>query len=461
MMRKSILLFLYVIQSCIIFGQWNITITDFPQNTPSDANIYLAGSFNQWNPGNENYILKKDNDGKYRISLNIAPGNYQFKFTRGSWATVEGTADGKVISNRSFIYNGTPTDLNLKIAGWEDISGQSTSTASPQVSVLSSSFFMPQFNTSRKIWLYLPRDYQTTSKKYPVLYMHDGQNLFDKKTSFLNEWRVDESMDSLFLTGDYGCIIVGIENGGSSRISEYTPWSHPTYGGGDGDRYVQFIANTLKPYVDENYRTLSEPRFCAIAGSSLGGLISFYAGIKYKNIFEKTGALSSSFWYSSQVYALPRISGVNDRSFIYLSTGAEEGGNQVYDVGRMKDTLKKAGFVEEQIFLNIVAGGKHNEELWAKEFPKMYKWLWKNENFQTNTIENPSLHFVFKRVGDSIIVKGLSENNFTYQVHNMSGQLITQGILSEQIQLPNYYPDSVIIVSVLEKGKTVYSAKVY
>lgn len=82
-MRKSILLFLYVIQSCIIFGQWNITITDFPQNTPSDANIYLAGSFNQWNPGNENYILKKDNDGKYRISLNIAPGNYQFKFTRG------------------------------------------------------------------------------------------------------------------------------------------------------------------------------------------------------------------------------------------------------------------------------------------------------------------------------------------------------------------------------------------
>lgn len=80
----------------------------------------------------------------------------------------------------------------------------------------------------------------------------------------MNEWRVDESMDSLFLTGDYGCIIVGIENGGSSRISEYTPWSHPTYGGGDGDRYVQFIANTLKPYVDENYRTLSEPRFALL-----------------------------------------------------------------------------------------------------------------------------------------------------------------------------------------------------
>jgi predicted alpha/beta superfamily hydrolase len=452
--------FLYMVQTIFIFGQWNITVTDIPQSTPTNSSIYIAGNFNQWNPGNETYILKKDNTGKYSISLNVPAGSYQFKFTRGSWATVEGTADGKVIPNRSFTFNGTFSNINLSIAGWEDLSGQSTSTASPQVSVLSSSFYMPQLNKSRKIWLYLPKDYNSTTKRYPVLYMHDGQNLFDKKTSFLDEWRVDESMDSLFLAGDYGCIIVGIENGGGSRISEYTPWSHPTYGGGDGDKYLQFIVNTLKPYVDENYRTFKESRYCALAGSSLGGLISFYGGIKYNHIFEKTGSLSSSFWYSSNVYTLPRNHDIADGSLFYLSTGSEEGNNQIIDVIRMSDTLKNAGLTEDQIFLGIIPGGKHNELLWAKEFPKMYQWLWKDEEFTTYTSNEEEVNLKVKRIGDTIFISGYSEKKLKYQIHNISGQLIQEGDMKEQILMPYKSITSLLIFTVLESGKTVYSVKI-
>jgi len=167
------------------------------------------------------------------------------------------------------------------------------STASKQVTTFTIS--APQLETIKKIWLYLPIDYsKSNDKKYSVIYMHDAQNLFDKSTAYAGEWRIDELMDSIKAK----VIIVGIEHGNDKRMDELTPFSNLKYGGGKGDLYLDFIVSTLKPYVDSTYRTKKDPTNTIIFGSSLGGLISFYALLKYPNVFGKAGVFSPSYWFN-------------------------------------------------------------------------------------------------------------------------------------------------------------------
>ena len=132
------------------------------------------------------------------------------------------------------------------------------------------SFYMPQLDRYRNVWVYLPPDYNNSEKRFPVLYMHDGQNLFEDSTSFVGEWRVDETLDSLQKAGGQVGIVIGIENDGRYRMDEYMPNVHPKYGGGEGAKYVSFIAETLKPYVDSVYKTKSDAAFTGIGGSSFG-----------------------------------------------------------------------------------------------------------------------------------------------------------------------------------------------
>src|SRR3712207_4115220 len=132
---------------------------------------------------------------------------------------------------------------------------------------LDTAFAMPQLGRTRRVWIYLPPDYATSSKRYPVLYMHDGQNVFDAATSYAGEWGVDEALDSLHAAGDHGAIVVAVDNGHQQRMNEYSPWKHPQAGGGEGDGYVDFLALTLKPYVDARYRTRPDAASTGIMGS--------------------------------------------------------------------------------------------------------------------------------------------------------------------------------------------------
>lgn len=124
--------------------------------------------------------------------------------------------------------------------------------------------------------------------------MHDGQNVFETATSFSGEWEVDESLNALHENGDYGCIVVAIDNGGAFRLDEYSPWINTQFGEGQGDDYMQFIINTLKPDIDNSYRTKPERDYTGIMGSSMGGLISMYGGMEYNSVFSKIGAFSPS-----------------------------------------------------------------------------------------------------------------------------------------------------------------------
>ena len=249
-------------------------------------------------------------------------------------------------------------------------------TAAENVSIISEDFYMPQLDRNRRIWIYLPKDYELSKKKYPVLYMHDGQNLFDDFYSFAGEWEIDKSMNSFFDQDIKTVIIVGIDNGGTERFSELSPWISSENWGGKGDLYASFIAETMKPYIDENYRTLSDRKNTGIMGSSLGGLISFYAGLKYQDIFSKIGIFSPSFWVSESCFAFAAETGKQYDMKMYFLAGGNEGyENVIENCEKMIKTLKKIGFSDEEMLLKSVASGKHNEAFWRQEFPDSFRWL--------------------------------------------------------------------------------------
>ena len=262
------------------------------------------------------------------------------------------------------------------IIGYSQSNEEKQSTASKNVSIIKKEFIIPNLNKiSHKIWVYLPPDYKNTSKKYPVIYMHDAQNLFDKSTSYAGEWEVDESLNNLLKKTGKGFIIVAVENGGKERINEYTPWPHKKYGGGKGAVYIDFIVHTLKPYIDTNYRTKKQAKNTTLMGSSLGGLISYYGGLKYPKIFGKIGALSTSFWFSDKVKDFTKEHGNLKKTKLFLLVGGKEGQGMDTDTRNMEDLLIKTGFKSSNLKVKINAEGGHNEAFWRSEFLEIVKWL--------------------------------------------------------------------------------------
>ena len=293
----STLLFqiMFLVSSLGINGQTFIVVTDIPDNTPEGDNIFIAGDFNGWDSGGSNYVMQYDTTQDfYIIALDSTVTNIQYKFTRGSWTTVESDINGNFVANRTNDLSQTDS-IFVQIAGWEDLSGQSigSSTAADNVMIYDDQFYMGTLDRNRRIWIYLPPDYDVSSTHYPVIYMHDGQNLFDASTSFISEWSIDETLNDLHLKGDPGVIVVGIDNGQNLRTDEYAPFENPNYGGGEGDAYIRFIIEDLKPLIDNEFRTLPEPKNTGLIGSSLGGLISTYGGLKYPETFRENRGLFS------------------------------------------------------------------------------------------------------------------------------------------------------------------------
>jgi predicted alpha/beta superfamily hydrolase len=250
------------------------------------------------------------------------------------------------------------------------ISIYSQSTASQQVAKFS--IEEPQWQAERTIWVYLPKNYENSEKAYAVIYMHDAQNLFDAETSYVGEWKIDEYLDSILVSES---IIVGIEHGNEKRLEELTPFSNDKYGGGKGDIYLDFIINTLKPHIDSTYRTKHDAKHTSIIGSSLGGLLSFYATIKYPEVFGNAGVFSPSFWYSNAIYEFVEVSKISETSKFYFLMGTEESETAVAEQEKMVNLLLEKGVNPNQIVNKIVEGGKHNEAFWSSEFPEAYQWL--------------------------------------------------------------------------------------
>ncbi len=246
-----------------------------------------------------------------------------------------------------------------------------------------SNFSSPQLGNTRTLRIYLPPSYgQTALKRYPVLYMHDGQNLFEASTAFGGvEWRVDETANNLINNGQMDeAIIVGIDNGGGSRIYEYTPCCDPQYGGGGADVYERFILESVKPYIDQNYRTLPSNKNTAIMGSSLGGLVSFYIGRRHPEVFSKLAGLSSSFWWNNQMLTRQvETSTTKVLVNIYIDAGTSSDG--LTETTRMRDALAADGYLQgKDLYYYVAQGAGHNESSWAARLhiPLTYLFPWQS-----------------------------------------------------------------------------------
>lgn len=250
-------------------------------------------------------------------------------------------------------------------------------TATENVKIISEKFEIPQLKTTRRIWIYLPKDYETSHKKYEVMYLQDAQNLFDDATSYAGEWQVDETLDKIFEKTGKSLIVVGIDNGGEKRIEELSPYKNAKYGGGNGDNYVKFIVENLKPYIDKNYRTKPQRKFTTIGGSSLGSLISVYAAVKYPKTFGKVLAFSSAFWFNAKdLNEFISSSKVNlKQQKYYFIQGKHEDEDMEEQTNRVIENLKSKNVKPKNIFLKIDEDGKHNELYWRREFEGAILWL--------------------------------------------------------------------------------------
>ncbi|MDB5232532.1 MAG: alpha-dextrin endo,6-alpha-glucosidase [Chitinophagaceae bacterium] len=344
--------------------------------------VYVAGNFNNWNAGDANYKLKPFAGGRKAIVIkDIAAGSYEYKFTRGDWKKVETTAKGEAVKNR-FIKIQNDTTVEIDIPGWSDDfpDKPKPNTATAQVHLMDSAFFIPQLNRYRRIWIYLPKSYsQLKNKYYPVLYMQDGQNLFNEQTAAFGEWGVDEALDSLQQQTGKECIVIGIDNGGAKRLNEYSPYdfslpNSATPVKGEGKQYMAFLVSTLKPYVDAHYRTKKDEQNTFIAGSSMGGLISAYAIIAYPHVFGAAGIFSPSFWASPKLYEDAALyNWPKSLHRFYFYAGRKEGEGVEQDLNRMADIIEKKTNIE--VIRLVYPLGQHNEATWRKEFPEFYKWL--------------------------------------------------------------------------------------
>lgn len=231
----------------------------------------------------------------------------------------------------------------------------------------------PQLKTTKKIWVYLPLNYEKSTKKYPVIYMHDAQNLFDAKTSYAGEWKVDETLDSLKID----VIVVGIEHGNDKRLDELTPFKNEKYGGGHADAYLDFIVSTLKPHIDLKYRTKPKAKHTTIFGSSLGGLVSFYAALKFPETFGNAGVFSPSFWFTNDIYEYAKTAKRSKAKFYFLC-GDSESEDMVSDMERMTKLLSKNHCNYQKLTQQVVVkDGRHNEKMWSEQFGKAVEWILK------------------------------------------------------------------------------------
>jgi predicted alpha/beta superfamily hydrolase len=236
-------------------------------------------------------------------------------------------------------------------------------------------FASKMLSNTRPVYVYLPAPYaENTEARFPVVYMHDGQNLFDPNLAFGgNEWKADETMDEGVEKGTIReAIIVGIGNT-SARMSEYTPVNDPDYGGGGGDKYLEMIEKELKPTVDAELRTMNGREDTAILGSSLGGLISAYAGIGHAGTFGLVGAMSPSTWWNN-VWLVGKVATTpaSPRPVrVYVDSG--DGGSSkdgVDNTKKLADAYRALGYKDDATLKYVMqAGGQHNELYWAERLP--------------------------------------------------------------------------------------------
>lgn len=367
-----------------------ITIEVGAPTTPEGETLYLAGTINHWKEKDPAFAFKQVAPGEFRLELEVPKGALlEYKLNRGHWTTVEVDEDGAENENRRLTVFGTTT-IRIEVPHWRDQASPTPADTKrardTDVTVLGP-FPIPSLGRDRYVSVYLPPNYHDEpDRRFPVLYMWDGQNLFDPATAFNMEWAVDETCDRMIKAGEMEpVIVVGVYNGGEHRLSELSPWRDARLGAmGEGHAFFRWVTGWLKSFIDTEYRTLSDPANTGVAGSSMGGLAALYCAYRYPLVFGRVAALSPAFWFArSQIFryvaSRPRPEGAK----IYLDCGEKETARvhpkrNFYRVAAsMVDLLRQQGFKDERD-LRWVSDprGTHSEYFWAHRIGPAIAWLW-------------------------------------------------------------------------------------
>lgn len=361
-------------------------VVDAPRVRWGDR-LYLASNLNGWHPRQERAIFKRLGQTRFILLLLIPRGTVlEFKVTRGRWDRAEVGPGGSALPNRRHRITG-PCRIDVEVADWQDRYPKilPLPTTTGDVRALGE-FEIPLLDRKRQVHVYLPPGYEADStRRYPVMYMYDGQNLFDAATSFSGEWQVDETCERLIRAGKLPpLIVVGIYNGEADRLHEQSPWPNPHYDVlGEGRIFAEWVATSLKREIDQCLRTLSGPEHTGIGGSSMGGLTSLYAAFRFPEVFGRVLAMSSAFWFNkNRIYSFIRDRGKTPGQRIYLDCGhhEEHGRNRLGPLRQSREMavlLRQLGYVDGQDLMWVEDPfGRHGEADWARRLPRALRFLW-------------------------------------------------------------------------------------
>lgn len=327
----------------------------------------------KWALDNGQYVLK-DELSNEQFVLEVTDSTASIAIKLNGLASAILTFDSQTPSNSKVAAKAE------KESQYAKVDEPLVSQAVGQVKVINN-IELPSLERTRTLRVYLPPSYTSDSSKfYPVIYMHDAQNLFDDATSFMGEWQVDESMDKIANQTGFEAIVVGIDNSAEHRINEYSAWDHAKYGVGQGRLYMQDIVDVVKPFIDQTYRTKSDGSNTAIMGSSMGGLISHFAIHEYPEVFGKAGIFSPSYWYSTKVYQEVIDKPIKSSHDLYFIVGEKEGDGMVSGMKKMVEQIKNGGHEPDSIFSKVVPNAEHNEGFWRSEFESAVLWLFNLKN---------------------------------------------------------------------------------
>lgn len=347
--------------------------------TPDDdaRPVFLTGNFNNWLTHDDRYRMSKLKEGHYQYQFaELSPTQLplEYKYVKGGWEAEELAQNGTPSFNRR--YDQAEGKVKDTVPQWKKHGTGYDPKFYPDIQIVSSRFDVPQLRRRRRISVLLPWDYAVSGQRYPVLYLQDGQNLFEDSAPF-GTWGVDKHLARLAQRGKGQFIVVAIDHGGRDRIREFSPYDSQRWGTGLGRSYAQFLAETLKPHIDAKFRTRPEREHTAVGGSSMGGLISIYAGLMYPHVYSRFMIFSPALWVSPKLYFEPVNFSKVEPTRIYLYAGGKEGASMVENANRFKDNMEKRGYDPHKMRLRLEVDphGKHNEARWGQEFPKAAEWL--------------------------------------------------------------------------------------
>ena len=344
----------------------------------ADNKYFLSSEHNNWKSGDTLYMFKNIN-GQLTLSFTYNSKYFiQCKVNRGDDMKYECSSDGYGIPNRLFEVK-SDTTFTLSVQGWTDLI-EKKHTASKNVKVLFDSFPAKSLNTFKQISIYLPPSYNRSKKRYPVIYMNDGESLFDQAyTDNGKEWNLDEVLDSLNDQGKGEFIVVGISSG-ENRFVEYSHKTKKKIKEPKGKHYLSFITNDLLPYINNNFRTKTGPENTSIGGSSMGGLISYFASLEYPEVFGAAAVFSPAYWNSISVDSLKHETIQKSKSLkskFFLYAGANEGIQALPStLSEIESLLIKNKAIKTTLLIN--KEGMHQEKYWTDPFKQFVLWLQKN-----------------------------------------------------------------------------------